>query len=81
MKNLIWITQLGLSVAIPPLGFTLLAVWIRNRFALGTWVVILGIVIGVICAIDGFRTSLKAMTRMSGEKKQEKPPVSFNDHE
>ena len=81
MKNLIWITQLGLSVAIPPLGFALLAVWLRNRFALGTWVVILGIVIGVICAIDGFRTSLKAMTRMSGEKQQEKPPVSFNDHE
>ena len=82
MKNLnllVWLTQLGLSVALPPVVFILLAVWLKGRFALGGWVVVVGIVIGVICAIDGLRTSLKAMERMSG--KQEKPPVSFNDHD
>lgn len=81
MKNLIWLTQLGLSVALPPLGFILLALWLQDRFFLGSWVLIAGIAVGVICAIDGFRTSLKAMARMSDDKKQEKPPVSFNDHE
>ena len=84
MKNLnllVWLTQLGISVAVPPVVFILLAVWLRDWFALGGWVIVLGVVIGVICAIDGLRTSLKAMTKMSEDKKQEQPSVSFNDHE
>ncbi len=84
MKNvnlLIWITQLGLSVALPLGGFIFLAVWLRQRFEWGTWVIIAGVVIGLICAIDGLRTSLKAMERMTGCKQEQKPPVSFNDHD
>lgn len=82
MKNmnlLVWLTQLGLSVALPPLGFILLAVWLRDRFGLGSWVMILGVIVGVVCALDGLRTSLKAMERMHRDK--EEPPVSFNDHD
>lgn len=84
MKNLsllVWLTQLGFSVAVPLGGFVLLAIWLRSRFDLGAWVVILGVVLGVIGAIDGLRNSLKAMERMAGDKEKEKPTVSFNDHE
>ena len=84
MKNLgllVWLTQLGLSVAIPPAVFILLAVWLRDRFGLGAWVVIVGILLGVICAVDGLRVSLKAMEQMSRDKQEEKPPLSFNDHD
>ena len=84
MKNislLVWLTQLGLSVAIPPAAFIFLAVWLRNRFELGVWVIIAGVLIGVICAVDGLRVSLKAMERMSKDHKEEKPPLSFNDHD
>ena len=84
MKNLgliIWLTQLGISVAVPLAGFVLLAVWLQSRFDLGVWVIWIGVALGVICAIDGLRTSLKAMNRMAKEKKEEPPPVSFNDHD
>lgn len=84
MKNvnlLVWLTQLGISVAVPPVVFILLGVWLRNRFALGNWVIIVAVIVGIVCAADGLRTSLKAMERMSKEKNQEKPPVSFNDHD
>lgn len=85
MKNLsllVWLTQLGFSVAFPLAGFVLLAVWLRERFSLGVWVIWIGIILGVICAIDGLRTSLKAMERLSGSKPdREPPPVSFNDHD
>ena len=40
MKNLnmlVWLTQLGLSVAGPLAGFILLAVWLRQHFELGGW--------------------------------------------
>lgn len=85
MKNLnmlVWLTQLGLSVAGPLAGFILLAVWLRERFDLGIWVLILGLVLGISGAIDGFRVSMKAMDQMSKSNSGEAdpPPVSFNDH-
>lgn len=83
MKNLsmiVWLTQLGLSVALPPVGFILLALWLRDSCGWGGWVLWAGIVLGVVCAFDGLRTSLKAMERMSRSKKEDKP-VSFNEHD
>ena len=85
MKNLsllIWLTQLGISVAVPLAGFVLLAVWLQNRFDLGAWVIWIGVALGVICAIDGLRTSMKAMDRLANHKSDpEPPPVVFNDHD
>ena len=79
---LIWLTQLGVCVAAPLTLCIMGAFWLRNRFGLGSWIVIVGIILGLYLAFDGFRTSLKAMDRMSrGSKKEVPPPVSFNDHE
>lgn len=83
MKDLnmvIWLTQLGLSVAVPLAGFVLGAVWLRNRFGLGMWVIWTGIVLGGICAVNGFRHSLKMMEQMSRDKKKQEPPIGFNEH-
>ena len=81
LNLLVWLTQLGISVTVPPVVFILLGVWLRDRFGLGSWVVIVAVAAGIICAVDGLRNSLKAMERMTKDKKQEQPPVSFNDHE
>lgn len=85
MKDLtltVWLTQLGLSVAVPMAGFVLLAVWLRNSLGWGQWVIYVGIGLGLICAIDGLRTSLKAIDQLSRRKKDDPPPpVSFNDHD
>ena len=78
---LIWISQLGISVAAPLGGFIFLGVWLQQRFELGMWVVIAGLVLGVIGAVDGFKNSLKAMERLAGDEKKDPPPVSFNDHD
>ena len=85
MKNLsllVWLTQLGISVAVPLGGFVLLAIWLRSRFDLGAWVVLAGAFVGVVCAVDGLRVSLRAMEKISKDKKEEESSfVSFNDHE
>ena len=84
MKDLtliVWLTQLGLSVAAPMAGFVLLAVWLRNSLGWGQWVIYVGIGLGLICAIDGLRTSLKALERLSRKKDEPPAPVSFNDHD
>lgn len=81
LSLLTWLTQLGLSVAFPLGGFILLAVWLRDRFGLGTWVLWVGIALGFLFAIDGLRVSLKTLSRFSKKEKEEPPAVSFNEHD
>ena len=81
---LVWITQLGISVAAPLAGFTLLGLWLKGRFALGIWVVLVCLALGVICAVQGLRSSLKLMEKLdqqNAEKKKSPAPLSFNEHE
>lgn len=82
MKNLsllVWMTQLGLSVAIPLAGFILLGVWLNQQWGWGSWTIWVGVVLGMLCAIQGFRNSLKTMERMATEEK--KPPIGFGEHD
>lgn len=84
MKNLsllVWFTQLGLSVALPLGGFVFLGVWLHKSHNWGAWVVVVCTIIGVICAFDGLRSSLKLMNQMAKKENEDKPPVSYNDHE
>lgn len=85
MKDLnliIWITQLGLSVASPLAGMTVLAVWLHRSCGWGTWVIWVGLMLGIISAVGGLRTSLKILERMSRSPKDPQPPAaSCNDHE
>lgn len=81
LSLLVWLTQLGLSVAFPLAGFVLLAVWLRSALGWGDWVVWAGLVLGLSGAISGFRHSLKAMELLSRDrKKKQEPPVAFNEH-
>ena len=82
LSLMVWLTQLGLSVAFPLAGFVLLAVWLRSALGWGDWVIWTGLVLGLSGAVNGFRHSLKAMELLSREKKQKKdpPPVVFNEH-
>lgn len=84
MKDLsliVWLTQLGFSVAFPLAGFILLAVWLRDSCGWGDWVIWVGLALGIYCAIDGLRISLGAMSRLAKPKKKEEPPIAFNDHD
>lgn len=82
LSLLVWLTQLGLSVAFPLAGCVLLAVWLHHRCGWGVWVIWAGILLGLILAIDGLRQSLKTLERLTRNKKdREPPPVSFNEHD
>ena len=85
INMLVWLTQLGISVAAPLAGFSLLGLWLRSRFGLGIWVMLVCIGLGLVGAVSGLMSSLRMMERMdkgnSSRKKQAPPPVSFNEHE
>jgi len=77
---LVWLTQLGLSVAVSPAVCILLALWLRDGCGWGGWVLWVGIALGIYSAVAGFISSLKTMERLGRSKKKE-PPVAFNDHD
>jgi len=79
---LVWLTQLGLGVALPLAGLTLLALWLRQEFGLGNWVIFAGLGLGLVFAVDSFFSSLKILEKMDRKNSSEKEkPVSFNEHE
>ena len=79
---LTWLTQLGLTVALPLAGWILLAVWLRDALQTGQWIVWIGIVLGLVGAADGLFHSLKALSKLTKDKNSDAPPpVSFNDHD
>ena len=76
---LTWLTQLGLTVAVPPVLFVLLAVWLRDSQGWGAWVIWAGIILGIYCAAHGLVTSMKTLKKIS-EAKKDDPPKAFNEH-
>ncbi len=81
LKLLVWLTQLGLSAAVPLTGFTFLGIWLHRSLGWSKWVLLGCVALGILSGARGLWDSLKAMERMSGGSKEETPPpVSFNDH-
>ena len=58
-----------------------MAEWLRDSWGWGDWVIWAGLALGLYCAIDGLRVSLKSLSRIAKPKDKEKPPVAFNDHD
>ncbi len=82
LSLLVWLTQLGLSVALPLAGFVFLGVWLHEDCGWGAWTVWTGIGLGLVCAFSGFRNAIKSMSLLARDRKEKKtPPVSFNDHD
>lgn len=80
LRNLTWMTQLGMSVAGPLVLCVLGALWLKNRLGLGGWVMVLGIFLGLGGAVSGLRMSFRDMQR-AAEEDDKTAPVSFNEHE
>ena len=81
LSLLVWLTQLGLSTVTPLAVCVLLSVWLRHQFQLGSWVIWVGVLLGLTLAIDGFRTGIKQMSRLAKKKDKPQPPIAFNDHD
>lgn len=80
VSYLVWLSQLGLSVAVPLAGFILLGVWLHNSKGWGGWTVVVGIVLGLMGAAGGLYNSLKTLNRLS--RQDEAPPKKgYNEHE
>lgn len=81
LSLLVWLSQLGMSVVFPLAGFVGAAVWLNKSCGFGAWVIWAGIVLGLVCAVNGLRYSLQVMSRIASGKQASPPPPAFNEHE
>ena len=79
LRHIVMLTQFGLSIILPLLMFILLARYLMLHYALGGWVMLLGVLLGICGAVSGLVKGLKQMQREADRDKKD-APVSFNDH-
>ena len=81
LSLLMWVTQFGLSILLPPCVFLLLANWLQNRFGLGAWVMIVLGILGLLTSWSTAKANIRAMLREMKEiSDKEEPPTAFNNH-
>ena len=82
LSLLLWVTQFGLSVLFPICFFLLLAAWLQQKFKLGSWVVIVLGIFGLLVSISTARSCIRSLRKdAEATAEQKPPPVSFNDHD
>jgi len=80
MRYLVWLTQLGLTVAVPLAGFLLLGSWLHKSRGWGAWTVAAGIALGLLGAAGGLINSFRTLHQML-KQDEDKSPVGYNQHE
>ena len=80
-KNLALLTQLGLSLIAPLLVCMFVCWWIIGKTGAGSWVYIIGTVLGLGASFMTAYNFYKSINRKhEKENEGKKTPVSFNDH-
>lgn len=82
LSLILWVTQFGLSILLPPCLLLLLAVWLQNRFGLGMWILVVLGILGFLIAVSTARANWRAMRKdAEAASDRQPPPVAFNDHQ
>ena len=79
-RHLVWLTQFGLSICVPLVLCVGAAVWLQKNYSLDSWIVAVGVILGILGAVSSLRHSLKAIDRQGRDDFRKPPPVSFNRH-
>lgn len=71
-ENLALLTQLGLSLASPPVVCLYAALWLQRRYALGGWIMVVALLLGIgggVMSAYKFWTGMKKRWERKDSKK------------
>lgn len=71
LKNITYISQVGLSLITPIIICIMGARWIQNTFEFGNWIVLLGIFVGLLSGISSFISTMQLIIK-EVEKEEKK---------
>ncbi len=80
MENLVWLTQLGVSVLVPPVCLTWLCSWLVNTKGAPLWLYAVFIPLGLACGGMSFWNFCKMVLQKAKRHKEEKQQFYFNKH-
>lgn len=91
LSMLTWVTQLGISVIVPPIALLFLANWLQEKYGLGAWISVALFVLGLLVSFSTARSGIRTILKEGGlslPKKNRKPDddslsteeTYFNDH-
>lgn len=76
LENIVWLTQLGLSVLLPPVLCLWLAWWLVDAKGAPYWIYLPALVLG----LGGGGKNFAAFCKMMQKKAGKPPRTSFNRH-
>lgn len=66
-----WITQFSLNMVSPIVLCIIIALWLKNKFNIGNWIMITAIILGTASAIVNMFTYIKTVRKELGGTKNE----------
>ncbi|MDR3767592.1 MAG: AtpZ/AtpI family protein [Butyricicoccus sp.] len=70
-KYLVWVTTLSASLVGPLVVCVLAALWLQDRFALGSWIMLVAIALGLATAASNLLKFFRFMQKESEHHNQE----------
>lgn len=72
--------QIGFSIVVPPILLCLLGFWLRKKFELGSWVIIVALVLGLLSAFTSvYRMCIGFLAKSTKEDKKNRN-ISYRKH-
>lgn len=82
LSMLLWVTQLGLSILLPLCIFLLAGTWLRQRYDMGMWIMVVLGILGFLTSLSTARSCIRALCKEAREAgKDEQAPSAFNQHD
>ena len=79
LHALSYLTQLGFSIAVPPVLCIFAGMWLQRRFALGDWVIVASLGVGLVSGACSFMSFARTVRRKT-EKKEDTDHETGQDH-
>lgn len=78
-EDLLWLTQLGLSMLLPLVVCLWGCSWLTSHAGVGGWVYLPGVLVGLGCGAATFRRFARMMLKRAERTKSDRP-AGFNRH-
>ena len=71
LQGLSMLTQLGVSVALPPILCIFAGIWIQKKWGIGDWVIVVSLLVGLISGACNFASFIRTAKAKVTEKEDE----------
>ncbi len=69
LRYLSSLTQLGLSIAVPPVLCIFFGLWLQKKWGVGDWVIVVCLLVGIVSGACSFASFVRT-ARFRAEKKE-----------